>query len=55
MSVEQREKYAEEAYEMFVHVLPEHWGNIRFLTLDIINHFDSILCCYGPTPPSDWS
>ena len=33
VSVEQRERYAEEAYETFVDVLPEHWGNIRFLTL----------------------
>ena len=32
-SVEQREQYAEEAYETFVEVLPEQWGNIRFLTL----------------------
>lgn len=33
VSVEQRERYAEEAYETFVDVLPEQWENIRFLTL----------------------
>lgn len=33
VSVEQREEYAEEAYETFLDVLPEKWGNVRFQTL----------------------
>lgn len=33
VSVEQREQYAEAAYETFVDVLPEQWQNIRFQTL----------------------
>lgn len=33
VSVEQREQYAQEAYDTFVKVLPEQWGNIRFQTL----------------------
>lgn len=33
VSVEQREQYAEEAYETFIEVLSEQWRNIRFQTL----------------------
>lgn len=32
-SVEQREQYAEEAYEIFQDVLPAGWGTVRFVTL----------------------
>lgn len=32
-SVEQREQYAERAYETFQEVLPEGWGTVRFETL----------------------
>ena len=32
-SVEQREQYAEEAYETFQDVLPDGWGTVRFETL----------------------
>lgn len=32
-SVEQREEYAERAYERFQEVLPEGWGTVRFETL----------------------
>lgn len=32
-SVEQREQYAEEAYETFQAVLPDGWGTVRFETL----------------------
>ena len=31
-SVEQREQYAEEAYETFLEVLPGGWGTVRFET-----------------------
>lgn len=33
VAVEQREQYAEDAYETFQDVLPEDWGTIRFETL----------------------
>lgn len=33
VSVEQREQYAEEAYETFQEVLPDDWGTVRFETL----------------------
>lgn len=33
VGVEQREQYAEEAYETFIDVLPAQWRNIRFQTL----------------------
>ena len=33
LSVEQREQYAEEAYETFQDVLPEGWGDVQFETL----------------------
>lgn len=33
VSVEQREQYAEEAYEMFQDALPEGWGSVRFENL----------------------
>lgn len=33
VSVEQREQYAEEAYETFQDVLPDGWGTVRFETL----------------------
>jgi nucleotide-binding universal stress UspA family protein len=32
-AVEQREQYAEEAYETFLDVFPEGWGTVRFVTL----------------------
>ena len=32
-SVEQREQFAEEAYETFLDVFPDEWGNVRFVTL----------------------
>lgn len=33
LSVEQRERYAEEVYETFLETLPENWGTLRFETL----------------------
>lgn len=32
-AVPQRQQYAEEAYETFLDVFPDGWGNVRFITL----------------------
>lgn len=32
-SVEQRERYAEEAYEAFVRLFPDQWADLEFVTL----------------------
>lgn len=42
-SVEQREQFAEEAYEIFQDVLPDGWGTVRFVTLYGRNVAETIL------------
>lgn len=64
-SVEQREQYAEEAYETFLDVLPEGWGDIRFETLygrnvaqTIINganDADATVIAFTPRGGSRWA
>lgn len=63
-SVEQRERYAEEAYETFTEVFPDGWGDVRFVTLygrdvaetilDGANEAGATLIAFTPRGGSRW-
>lgn len=63
-AVEQRERYAEEAYETFTEVFPNGWGNVRFVTLygrnvaetivDGANEVGATLIAFTPRGGSRW-
>lgn len=65
LSVEQREQYAEEAYETFIEVLPQQWGNIRFQTLygrdgaatiiDAAEEAEATVIAFTPRSGSRWA
>lgn len=64
-SVEQREEYAEEAYETFLDVLPDEWGTVRFVTLygrnvaetivDAATDADATVIAFTPRGGSRWA
>ena len=64
VSVEQRDRYAEEAYEAFVDVFPDGWGDVRFVTLygrnvaeaiiEGAEEVDATLIAFTPRSGSRW-